>query len=598
MKKHHHVSVSVAAILFAMTSLIFAQPAEIVWSRAYGGYSHDYCHSVLETPDRGLILAGQSSSTGTSTDDFLILKTNACGDSMWSRWYGGYGEDICYDVERTSDGGFIMAGSSSSYAVGGRDFWMVKTDSLGNSQWSNNYGGSADDICRSVVQTEDGGYIMAGYSWSFSGGGVTDVWVVRTNPDGGALWNRVLGGLNSDACNSIQRTFDGNYILAGYYADIPGDYDYYLIKMDTFLDTLWTRRYGGLNPQLCYSVIQTSDSGYAMVGTGFNGIWLLKTNANGDSLWSRIYGGLYADWGYSVQETSDGGYILAGTTESFGAGSNDFWLIKTDANGDSLWSSTYGGVGDDFCLSAILTSDGGYALAGRSYWAPNAYQFWVVKADIGSPKIISIMDVGNDQGRQARVRWRRSAHDECLGGSITIDNYSIYRRIDQYLDLDDHRPFFSGLDWPPGEWDFIVNVPAGGEEQYSAVVPTLADSSSEGIYWSVFFVRAHTSNPLVHYDSEPDSGYSIDNLPPDMTRVVAMLRTSPTGVLLQWDEVNTGGGGQPEQGGVWYRIYGSIDPNFAPAPGNLLTVTHDLEYLHNIGIYDKFFYKILVSDDH
>ncbi len=151
---------------------------------------------------------------------------------------------------------------------------------------------------------------------------------------------------------------------------------------------------------------------------------------------------------------------------------------------------------------------------------------------------------------------------------------------------------------PPGEWEFILTAPAGGEEQYAAIAQTLADSTSEGIYWSVFFIRAHTPDPLIHFDSEPDSGYSIDNLPPDQTTLTALFQVSPSVVLLRWDEITTGGGGQPEQGDIWYRIYGSTDPSFIPSPSNLLTVTQDLEFLHDVSSYSSFFYKIQVSDDH
>ncbi|MFH1010760.1 MAG: hypothetical protein V1784_05950, partial [bacterium] len=169
--------------------------------------------------------------------------------------------------------------------------------------------------------------------------------------------------------------------------------------------------------------------------------------------------------------------------------------------------------------------------------------------------------------------------------------------IDQYF-FDNGKAGHSGLDWPPGEWEFIITVPAFEEETYAAICPTLADSTSNGIYWSTFFIRAGTSDPGTYFDSEPDSGYSIDNLPPDETMVTAMAQPSPGYVHLQWQEVMTGGGGHPEQGDIWYHVYGSLDPMFTPGAGNLLGVTQSLEFTHEVGTNQKYFYIIQASDDH
>ena len=273
--------------------------------------------------------------------------------------------------------------------------------------------------------------------------------------------------------------------------------------------------------------------------------------------------------------------------------------ILAFAQSSGPWTSTFGGSDNDVCYSVQQTSDGGYIFGGHtgSYGA-GGYDIWLVKGGPTiSPVITSITDVGNDQGRQARIRWDRCIYDG-LWTDYTIESYSIYRKIDPSLLADDGKTGHSGLDWPPGDWELISTVPAYEESTYAVICSTLADSSSEGINWFTFFIRAETAAPETFFDSEPDSGYSVDNLPPDVTLMTAMVQTSPDTIRLQWQAVTTGGGGQPEQGGVWYRVYGSTDPMFTPAPENLLIVTQSLEFLHNTGATDKFFYIIQVSDDH
>ncbi len=597
------VTITLLTVIFQA----YTQPPDSLWSRTFGGSNVDIANGIQQTSDGGYILAGYTESFGAVNGDFWLVKTDANGDSLWSRTFGGSLEDRCESVRHTSDGGYILAGRTASFGAGDFDSWLVKTDENGDSLWSRTFGGSSSDVCKSIQQTSDGGYILGGLTWS-SGAGLSDFWLVKTDAIGDSLWSRTFGGSSYDICYSALQTSDGGYILAGLTDSFgAGLYDFWLVKTDQNGDSLWSRTFGGYHQERCFSVQQTPDGGYILAGLTYSfgfgtpshcQLWLIKTDSLGSQLWTRTYGGIYTESGYSVQQTSDGGYMLAGHTRSFGAGLYDFWLVKTNSDGDSLWTRTFGGIDLDYCTSAQQTSDGGYILAGRteSFGAGN-YDFWLVRAVFSSPRFTSITDVGNDQGRQVRLRWRRSVFDGLLP-DYTITGYSIYRRIDEYRDAGALRAVREGLDWPPGEWEYILTVPSRGEAEYATIAPTLADSTSEGIYWSVFFISAETPDPLVYFDSAPDSGYSIDNLPPDPATITALFQVSPSVVLLQWDEITTGGGGQPEQGDIWYRIYGSPDPSFTPSPGNLLTVTQDLEFLHDVNLYSSFFYKIQVSDDH
>jgi len=233
-------------------------------------------------------------------------------------------------------GGYIIAGITSSFGVN-TDVWLIKTNASGNTLWTRTYGGTSWDLGEDVKQTTDGGYIIAGWTRSF--GNSDQVYLVKTNASGDTIWTRTYGGTNQDWGNSVQQTLDGGYIVAGWTNSFGNTWQVYLIKTNASGDTLWTRTYGGAMEEYGYSVHQTTDRGYIVVGvtSSFGNnyqVYLIKTNASGDTLWTRTYGGAAYDEGRTVQQTSDGGYIIAGSTASFGPGSYDVYLIKTDVNGN------------------------------------------------------------------------------------------------------------------------------------------------------------------------------------------------------------------------------------------------------------------------
>ncbi len=443
-----------------MTITIFtaiAQPPDSLWSRTFGGSGYENAEGVQQTTDGGYIIAGSTASYGVGGLDFWLVKTDANGDTLWTRTFGGGGVDGARDVKQTNDGGYILGGATESYGAGSFDFWLVKTDSLGVEQWNRTFGGFYWEGFQTVHQTSDGGYILGGFTSSF-GAGSEDFWLVKTDSSGNEQWNRTFGGGYNDCAFNLQQTMDGGYILVGQtYSFGAGDADFWMVKTDSLGVEQWSRTFGGISGDHCYSVQQTSDGGYILAGetwsfgAGNNDFWLVKTDSAGTELWNRTYGGSDWDSGISVQQTSDGGYVLAGWTNSFGAGSTDFWLVKTDSNGNSFWSRTFGGSLEDRCYSVQQTSDGGYIMAGptQSFGAGYA-DFWLVKMGYIIPPVInSITDVGNDQGRQVRLRWNRCIYDGLLPDYV-ITGYSIYRRIDQYLDSGMMGPGYHGLDWPPG----------------------------------------------------------------------------------------------------------------------------------------------------
>jgi hypothetical protein len=371
----------------AVTVVVMAQPPDTLWTRTFGGGDSDAGWSVQQTTDGGYIIVGTTWSYGAGSGDIWLIKTDVNGNEQWNRTFGGSEWDGGgYSVQQTTDGGYIVTGSTESYGAGGYDVWLIKTDSNGDTLWTRTFGGSQDDGGYSVQQTIDGGYIIVGYAGSYGAGG-WDVWLIKTDVNGNEQWNRTFGGSESDRGYSVQQTTDGGYIVTGSTESYgAGGYDVWLIKTDSNGDTLWTRTFGGIESDHGNSVQQTTDGGYIIVGDthlysagGFD-IWLIKSNSEGDSLWTRTFGGSGGDYGYSVQQTIDGGYIVTGYTYSYGAGSADIWLIKTDSNGDTLWTRTFGGSGTDWGFSVQQTNDGGYIIGGYTYsYGAGGFDIWLIR---------------------------------------------------------------------------------------------------------------------------------------------------------------------------------------------------------------------------
>jgi hypothetical protein len=359
----------------------------ITFQKTFGGSGNDYSSSVQQTSDGGYIIAGYTRSIGIFDFDVYLIKTDSNGDTLFTKTFGGSDWDDGRSVQQTTDGGYILAGYTSSLGAGSFDVYLIKTDANGDTLFTKTFGGSGNDHSNSVQQTSDGGYIIAGVTYSF-GAGFYDVYLIKTDVNGDTLFTKTYGGGGDDYGSSIQQTSDGGYIIAGGTESFgTGSGDVYLIKTDANGNTLFTKTFGGSDNDYGYSVQQTSDGGYIIAGgtesfgADSGDVYLIKTDANGDMLFTKTFGGSGYDIGNSVHQTSDGGYIIAGQTYSFGAG-GDVYLIKTDANGNTLFTKTFGGSGYDRSYSVQQTSDGGYIIAGRtSSFGAGGYDVYLIKTD-------------------------------------------------------------------------------------------------------------------------------------------------------------------------------------------------------------------------
>ncbi len=365
---------------------LFSQDIQVEWDKTFGGKYLDWAYSLIQTSDGGYALAGSTKSKGAGGSDFWLVKTDGQGNKVWDKTFGGKYWDWAYSLIQTSDGGYALAGYTKSKGAGKSDFCLVKTDGQGNKVWDKTFGGKDWDWAYSLIQTSDGGYALAGYTESKGAGGI-DFWLVKTDGQGNKVWDKTFGGKYLDRAYSLIQTSDGGYALAGYtYSKGAGKSDFCLVKTDGQGNKVWDKTFGGKDSDWAYSLIQTSDGGYALAGytyskgAGESDFWLVKTDGQGNKVWDKTFGGKDWDWAHSLIQTSDGGYALAGYTESKGAGGYDFCLVKTDGQGNKVWDKTFGGKDNDRANSLIQTSDGGYALAGytESKGAGNE-DFWLVK---------------------------------------------------------------------------------------------------------------------------------------------------------------------------------------------------------------------------
>ena len=385
-------------LLLSVVCLSSITSAQTNWARTYSGGGYDWGNSVQETSDGGYIIAGYYRGC------VYLMKTNAQGDTVWTRAYGGAVGGQGSSARQTSDGGYILACSH-----GGVD--VMKTNSQGDSLWTRNYSGSIG----SVEPTADGGYILAGSLGDYPD---DDFYLAKIDAQGDTLWTRSYPRAHSQSAYAVQQTTDGGYIVAGESYTVPSTHYVYLLKTNALGDTLWARTCGESGTDWFTSIQQTFDGGYVVATTSSTGgpgapnVYLIKTNAQGDTLWTRTYGGAGGEFGYSVQQTADSGFIVVGVTTSFGAGDRDFYLIKTNSSGDTLWTRTYGGKDADDARSVTLTTDGGYAMTGSTAsFGAGGLSICVIKTngelDVGPLTILSppgVVDSGSEYVPRVVVR--------------------------------------------------------------------------------------------------------------------------------------------------------------------------------------------------
>ncbi len=367
----------------------------------YGGTKNDSGQSVVSTNDGGYVILGESQSMdGDITDkqnesyDYWLLKFNSNSELEWQKTYGGTGDDFGKSVIQTQDGGYAILGSSFSNDEdvttnnGQQDYWMAKLDTTGNIVWEKSFGYSGSDTGISLLQSNDGGYLLTGILDVTSSGGEGntknnqtlhaggDYWAIKLNATGDLQWSKYFGGFFSDTPFGAIQTEDNGFIIVGSSdsedTDISGnigDYDFWVIKISSIGNLEWEKSFGGTQIDEARGVVESNDGNYVIVGDtrsedvnvsnsiGNADLWLIKITPTGNLIWEKTIGGLSFDVGRSISKTQDGGFLLSGSSRSSdfdvttNKGQNDAWVLKVNNSGDIEWGKTVGGSNIEFANS-------------------------------------------------------------------------------------------------------------------------------------------------------------------------------------------------------------------------------------------------------
>lgn len=370
-------TITFLTILISILFLSIESNCQSQFQKTYAGIGYDRGNCVQQTSDGGYIVAGVEYSFGAGGRDVFLIRTDANGDTLWSKSFGGPGDDYGMDVKQTTDKGFIVAGYTNSFGQGFDDVYLIKTDSSGNLEWSKTYGGPNYDFGRSVQQTVDGGYIVAGSTANF-GSGDFDVYLVKTNSAGDTLWTRCYGGNKSDLGVSVQQTDDEGYIIAGTTLSFGvGNYSAFLNRVDVNGNVLWAKTYTTEGSEMVNQMQMTDDGGFIIAGGIFIGPTttyssLFKTDSSGNCLWAKNYSG---NGSSSVQQTNDRGYIMAGNA------GNVISLIKTDDVGDTIWIKGFEGTNYAYGNFIQQTADNGFIVTGYTTRFSAGTPVYLIKTD-------------------------------------------------------------------------------------------------------------------------------------------------------------------------------------------------------------------------
>lgn len=358
----------------------------IEWQRLFGGQGYDQAESIKCTSDGGFIISGKTYLKDNVNSDLWMIKTNRTGNIEWEKIFGGKLYDGGRSVIETSDHGFLSVGYSKSFGSGNNDIFLIKTDSIGNIVINKTIGGNYSDVGYSVIETSDSNILLTGYTSSFGIGG-KDLFLIKLKPNGDIIFNKTFGGKNDEIGRAILETSDNCYIILGSTTSWGNGWvDIWVLKTDNFGNELWNKTYGNLYIDIGLSIKETVDNCFIITGNSLAGVFsnseicLIKINENGNLIWEKLYCGDFEDVGFSVIQTEDEGYFISGYTSSFGMGCCDFYMIKTCDKGLIKWSKTIGGKYNDVCLSSCCSNDGGCVLTGSTESFGNgSYDIWMVK---------------------------------------------------------------------------------------------------------------------------------------------------------------------------------------------------------------------------
>ena len=373
-------SLLLSAFIFSTVTL--SQAPDTLWTKKIGGTEIDTGNEIIQTSDGGFVIAGYTTSFGAGQRDAYLIKLDSLGNILWQKTYGTNLLEQAYSVKETNDGGLII--SAFIYAATANLF-LIRTNQDGDTLWTKNIGLSGNDFGSNIQLTDDGGFLVIGYTDSNISTGDRDVWLLRLDSTGTILWQRTYGGTDADEGFKLLKLSDDNLLISGYSESYSsgGDRDGWIVKTDPSGNFIWSKGFGGSEYDDFAAATEDEDGDLYFTGTsvssGNRNLWIVKTDPTGDHIFTKTYGGSDEEWGYDIKRTNDGNFIVTGSSRSNSSGLGQLWLLKIDELGDTLWTKFFTSVNGSTGYSVIQATDNGFAVTGVAASSGTGSDVWVIR---------------------------------------------------------------------------------------------------------------------------------------------------------------------------------------------------------------------------
>jgi hypothetical protein len=375
---------------------------------------------------------------------FFLLPIMVIAQTTFEKTFEGKGHAEGFAICETSDGGFVATGFTRPLAKDSVDVFVVKVDNLGQLQWSKIYGGDETDRAYAICAAANGECFIAGYTQSWGQNG--DCYLLKINANGDTIWTKFYGRQMYDRANSVVETFAGKFVTAGFteYGE-NGNYDVYLTKMDGNSQINWSKSLGEFSSEEGHALIQDADGGFVIVGSQTVGtssnkeLMIMKTDSSGTVDWITTYGGDKNDLARSIKQLDDKGFIITGYTQSFGVNSYNVYLIRTDENGDTLWTRVIGDVTRSEGYDVIEAVDNGFIIVGG--WDSNVL---MMKTDTNGDTVWTRKYATESNGFEIGHSIKKTAD----GGYVIGGYYNDYPGYELYIIKTDSEGMVTGIIYP------------------------------------------------------------------------------------------------------------------------------------------------------
>jgi hypothetical protein len=364
-------------------------PPPVTWAEAIGDGDYDWAYGAGRTPDGGFVLAGETWATGDEHLDIMAIRLDAQGEVRWQKIFTSEADERHRGLAMARDGGFVITGARDASEETGHDILAVKIDADGEIVWQVVYGSPGYDWGHTIEATSDGGFIIGGET--LPSGGTHTMVVLKIDGQGNIAWQKVFPRETYGWSIAIHEAPDGGYFIGGETYNMDGNgSSAWVLRLDEAGMIVWQKVYGGESWVEVWSIAGTPDGGVVLAGAtqafgaGLNDFWIFRLDADGEVRWQKACGGIYNDHAKGVEVTADGGFVVTGETWSAGAGNEDILLLKLDADGNAVWQRTYGGPDSDWGWAVFQAADGGFFLHGTTdTYGAGEIDIWALKTDAG-----------------------------------------------------------------------------------------------------------------------------------------------------------------------------------------------------------------------